>query len=427
MAYTVLIIDDEALILEMCRKMFMKMGFEVVVTANPEEGLQRIKSTFFDVILCDWHMPGRNGLDMIEDIGASAPDSAVVMISGHPSVNLATEAMKRGAMDFVAKPFTHNQIFSVIEDSVRKKLQQKSAQAGGLVTSIPSVQVAATEEAGDKSPTSIAVAVADTMGKMKTKLPWASVFVLGILGGAYIGFGGLFSMVVIFDFPAHWGIGLKKLFMGGAFSLGLVLVVVAGAELFTGNNLMVSSVMSKKISLAMMLQRLVVVYVANFVGALLLVILFYYSNLWKLGDSVMGAKTVAIAANKVSMSFFEALVKGVGCNWLVCLAVWMAYAARQTISKILSVMLPVTGFVAIGFEHCIANMYFIPAGILLNQLHTFAVPEHIALFNLNWGAFVTKNLIPVTLGNLLGGIVFVGMSYWGAYVMPRCQRHNRRH
>jgi formate transporter len=267
--------------------------------------------------------------------------------------------------------------------------------------------------------------VASTIGVGKATSPWFSVFVLGVLAGAYIGFGGLLSTSVTFDLAARAGIGIQKLVAGAAFSLGLMLVVIAGAELFTGNNLMVSSVMSGEISFKTMCQRWALVFAANFLGSLLLVGLFFSSGLWKSGGGALGSAAVAIGYAKVNLGFGEALVRGIGCNWLVCLAVWMALAARQTIGKIFAIFFPIMGFVAIGFEHCIANMYFIPAAILLNNWAGIAAPAGFDPGSLGWISFLYNNLLPVTIGNVIGGVVFVGMSYWGAYLRPLPEAKNK--
>jgi formate/nitrite transporter len=270
----------------------------------------------------------------------------------------------------------------------------------------------------DKAPKNIAETVAQTVGVAKATSPWLSVFVLGILAGAYIGFGGFLSTTVTFDAAAKIGSGLTKLVSGAVFSVGLMLVVIAGAELFTGNNLMVSSVMSKEISFGKMMKRWGLVFIANLIGSLLITLLFYYSGLWKTGDGALGAAAVKIAYNKVSLTFSEALWRGIGCNWLVCLAVWMALAARQTIGKIFAIFFPIMAFVALGFEHCIANMYFIPTGIFFVQALSLPAISGIDLGAINWMNFLWKNLLPVTIGNIIGGTVFVGMSYWGAYIRP---------
>jgi formate/nitrite transporter len=270
----------------------------------------------------------------------------------------------------------------------------------------------------DKAPKTIAETVAQTVGVAKATSPWLTVFVLGILAGAYIGFGGLLSTTVTFDTASKWGIGITKILGGAAFSVGLMLVVIAGAELFTGNNLMVSSVMMKEITFSTMLKRWGVVFVANFIGSLIVVFVFYFSGLWKTGDGALGVAAVKIAYNKTALTFGEALWRGIGCNWLVCLAVWMALAARQIIGKIFAIFFPIMAFVAIGFEHSVANMYFIPTGIMLMNGAGFNSVSGVDPNILGWMNFLWRNLLPVTIGNIIGGAVFVGMSYWGAYLRP---------
>jgi formate/nitrite transporter len=226
----------------------------------------------------------------------------------------------------------------------------------------------------------------------------------------------MLSSTVTFDLGARMGTGFTRLLSGAVFSLGLMLVVIAGAELFTGNNLMISSAMSGSIGIGRMLQRWGLVFAANFVGSAMLALLFVFSGLWKVSDGALGAYAVKIATAKVNLSFIEALLRGIGCNWLVCLAVWMALASRQTIGKIFAVFFPIMGFVALGFEHSVANMYFIPVGILLQRVAGLPAPDGAGATALGWSAFLVKNLLPVTLGNILGGGLFVGMGYWGAYL-----------
>jgi formate/nitrite transporter len=417
MAERMLIIDDEVIVLESCRRVFSEQGFEVSVTSSPSEGLQLAKNSRFDVILCDWQMPGFDGMDVVEELDRTSPESTVVMISGYPSVGRATEALKRGAMDYVSKPFTPDEILETVRRAMSRKITEEKKTIGRFEKIMKSWQfpVPAME---DKAPKTIAETVASTVGVGKATSPWFSVFVLGILAGSYIGFGGLLSTSVTFDLAAKAGIGIQKLVAGSAFSLGLMLVVIAGAELFTGNNLMISSVMSREITFGVMLRRWGLVFLANFIGSILLALLFYFSGLWKTGNGALGASALAIAFAKVKLGFGEALWRGIGCNWLVCLAVWMALAARQTISKIFAIFFPIMGFVAIGFEHCIANMYFIPVGIFLKNWAGIAAPAGMDPAILSWGGFLWNNLLPVTIGNVLGGGVFVGMSYWGAYLRP---------
>jgi formate/nitrite transporter len=422
MVERMLVIDDEMLVLESCRKIFSAEAFEVVITPSPRQGLKLAGESAFDVILCDWQMPEFDGMDVIEELDRISPGSAVVMISGYPTLGRATEAMKRGAMDYVAKPFTPEEILEAVKKALNRKITQEKKTIGRFESIIKTWQFPI-PSLEDKAPKTIAETVASTVGVSKTTSPWFSVFVLGILAGAYIGFGGLLSTSVTFDLAVRAGIGVQKIVAGSAFSLGLILVVIAGAELFTGNNLMVSSVMTKEISLKAMFQRWSLVYAANFIGSIVLALIFFFSGLWKTGNGALGQTAVAIAYGKVSMSFNEALFRGIGCNWLVCLAVWMALAARQTISKIFAIFFPIMGFVAIGFEHCVANMYFIPTGIILESWANIAPPAAVATNTLGWVAFLWKNLLPVTIGNIIGGAVFVGMSYWGAFLrLPAKQK-----
>jgi formate/nitrite transporter len=415
MAKRMLIIDDEEVVLKSCSKIFTGEGFDVVITTSPQEGLRLAANSPFDIILCDWKMPAFNGMDVVEELDRRSPDSTVVMISGYPTVGRATEAMKRGAMDYVSKPFTPDEIIEAVKKAVMRKVTEEKKAVGRFEKIMKAWQFPVpTFE--DRAPKTIAETVASNIGVGKTTSPWLTVFVLGILAGSYIGFGGLLSTTVTFDLEAKAGIGFTKFLTGAAFSLGLMLVVIAGSELFTGNNLMVSSVMARKITLGTMTKRWTVVYVANFIGSIILALIFYYSGLWKTGNGALGVAAVTIAFKKVTLSFGEALFRGIGCNWLVCLAVWMALASQQTIGKIFAIFFPITAFVAIGFEHCIANMYFIPTGIFLNNwagIHPSLGGDPHAL---GWINFLWKNLLPVTIGNIIGGGVFVGMSYWGAYL-----------
>ena len=424
MPQRMLIIDDEMLVLESCRKIFSAEEFEVVITPNPRQGLKLAAESAFDIILCDWQMPEFDGMDVIEELDRISPGSAVVVISGYPTLGRATEAMKRGAMDYVAKPFTPEEIVAAVKKAMNRKITQEKKAIGRFESIIKTWQFPV-PSLEDKAPKTIAETVASTVGVGKATSPWFSVFVLGILAGAYIGFGGLLSTTATFDLAVRAGIGVQKIVAGSAFSLGLILVVVAGAELFTGNNLMVSSVMTKEISLKTMFQRWLLVYVANFIGSLVLALIFYFSGLWKTGNAALGETAVAIAYGKVSMTFNEALFRGIGCNWLVCLAVWMALAARQTISKIFAIFFPIMGFVAIGFEHCVANMYFIPTGIILENWAGIVPPGASVPGSLGWAGFLWKNLLPVTIGNIIGGAVFVGMSYWGAFLRLPARQKNK--
>jgi formate/nitrite transporter len=420
MAERMLIIDDEEVVLKSCRKIFTAEGFDVTTTTSPQEGLRLVSDSSFEVILCDWKMPGFDGMDVLEELDRRSPDSAAVMISGYPTVGRATEAMKRGAMDYVAKPFTPEEIVEAVKRAVKRKVTEEKRALGRFEKVIQSVQFP-TPSVEDKPPQTIAETVASTVGVGKVTSPWVTVFVLGILAGSYIGFGGLLSTAVSFDIAETLGIGFKKFLAGSAFSVGLMLVVIAGAELFTGNNLMLSSAMAKKITFSTMWMRWGVVWFANLIGSVILALILYLSGLWKTGNGALGAAAVGIAYLKVNLSFVEVLVRAIGCNWLVCLAVWMALAARQTIGKIFAIYFPIMAFVAIGFEHVVANMYFIPAGIFLHRWAGIAAPAAFDPASLNWVSFLWKNMVPATIGNIIGGGVFVGMSYWGAYLRPSAE------
>jgi formate/nitrite transporter len=422
-----LVIDDEAIVRESCRRIFSEQGFDVFTTASPREALERVSVVRFDVILCDWKMPEMDGVDVVEVLDKRSPDAAIIMISGYPSLERATEVMKRGAMDYVPKPFTPEQIVQAVSRAVNRR-KREEAQETSRIERIAKFVAFPVPSLEDQSPQTIAETVARKVGVGKTTSPWLSVFVLGILAGAYIAFGGMLSSTVTFDLAARTGTGFARFLSGAVFSLGLMLVVIAGAELFTGNNLMISSAMTGSIGIGRMLERWGLVFVANFIGSMMLALLFVYSGLWKTSDGALGAYAVRVASAKVNLPFTEALLRGVGCNWLVCLAVWMALASRQTIGKIFAIFFPIMGFVALGFEHSVANMYFIPVGIFLQTLAGVAAPSGAGLTPLGWDTFLVRNLLPVTLGNIIGGGLFVGMSYWGAYLRspPPASPHSPR-
>jgi len=263
-----------------------------------------------------------------------------------------------------------------------------------------------------------APAIASTMtsvGVKKALIPFFNLMILGMLAGVYIGFGAALATLVGHDSAQYVGLGLAQLINGAVFSVGLMLVVIAGAELFTGNNLMITSVLGGQMKIGKLMEKWGTVYLANFLGSMVLVYIMYASGLWKMGNAGVGAKALVIANGKVNLAFMEALFRGIGCNWLVCLAVWMAVSARQTVGKIFAIFFPIMAFVALGFEHSVANMYFIPMGLLLKGT-ALAGGLGLDLGRLTWGGFVVRNLVPVTLGNIIGGSLFVGTLYWGAYL-----------
>lgn len=241
------------------------------------------------------------------------------------------------------------------------------------------------------------------------------VFALALLAGAFIAFAAVFYTLVIHD--STLSVGITRLLGGLVFCLGLVLVVVAGAELFTGNNLLVMAYADKKITLKQLLINWVVVFIGNFIGCLGVVFLIYLSDHWLISGGGVGAKAIMIANGKVNLSFTVALSRGILCNALVCMAIWLCFACHSVSDKILAIIFPITGFVAMGFEHCVANMYFIPAGLmaLMNPEIVQLLPKTVDLSHLNMIG-LGHNLLAVTLGNIIGGSFFVGAIYWFIYL-----------
>jgi len=249
--------------------------------------------------------------------------------------------------------------------------------------------------------------IAKAEGKTLRLLIWA------LLAGAYIAFGAQASQMVSFNLLADPdSLGVGRLVSAAVFPVGLMMVVLCGAELFTGNCLMIIGVLDRKIRISGMLRNWVLVYLGNFLGALLVVALMKSTGLWETGSGLLGASVIKTAQAKVQLSFGQAFVRGILCNWLVCLAVWMSTGARETVSKIFAIWFCIGLFVISGFEHSIANMYFIPAGIAAAADSGLAQLAGCDVSVLTVGNFLVKNLLPVTLGNILGGGLFVGMVYW---------------
>ena len=255
------------------------------------------------------------------------------------------------------------------------------------------------------SPRQIAAQV-QAVGVVKARLPALAMFMLGVCAGGFIGLGGLYSVLVFSDPTLPFAV--SRLLGGLAFSLGLVLVVIAGAELFTGNNLLVMAWADGMITTAELFRNWIVVYLANAVGAIGLVIVVWLSHHGELNQGAVAATYVKVASIKTALPFWEAFFKGVLCNLLVCLAVWMAMAGRGVTDKILAVVFPISAFVAAGFEHCVANMYLIPLGILLSPEVPAVNPAP------GWSGFVS-NLVPVTLGNIAGGSIMIAAVYYLVY------------
>jgi formate transporter FocA len=261
---------------------------------------------------------------------------------------------------------------------------------------------------------------AEAAGVKKAGLSVAATFILAGLAGAFIALGAVFATTVTAGAAGHLSFGVTRLLGGLVFCLGLVLVVVAGAELFTGNNLIVMAWASRRIGTGSLLRNWVIVYAGNLVGSIATAVLVVASGQYAFGAGAIGTNALAIADAKCSLGFVQAFALGILCNALVCLAVWLCFSARSTTDKILSIIFPITAFVAAGFEHCVANMYFIPVGLLIAE---FAPPEFWQAAggvagdypNLGWSRFALGNLLPVTLGNVVGGSLLVGAVYWVVY------------
>lgn len=258
---------------------------------------------------------------------------------------------------------------------------------------------------------------AEQVGVSKAGLSTIETFVLSILAGAFIALGAIFATTVTTG-GGELPYGVSRLLGGLAFSLGLILVIVAGAELFTGNNLLVMAWASRRVSTARLLRNWAIVFAGNFVGAIATAFILFASKQYEFGGGAVGVQALSIAAAKTNLGFGQAIVLGALCNALVCLAVWLCYSAHSTTDKVLAIVPPIAAFVAAGFEHSVANMFFIPMGLLVKSNSAFVaaqtnVPD---LSTLTWGNFLRANLLPVTIGNVIGGAVMVGAVYWFVYL-----------
>jgi formate transporter FocA len=270
----------------------------------------------------------------------------------------------------------------------------------------------------------------EDVGIGKAGLKAETMFALAILAGAFIACGAIFATTVTTGLTAAgMGFGVVKLLGGLVFCLGLIAVVVAGAELFTGNNLIVMAFADRRVTLVQVLRNWGIVYVGNFVGSILTAALMFLTKQYTFANGALGVNALSVANTKVSLDLVQALTLGIMCNALVCLAVWLCSSARSTTDKILAIIFPISAFVAAGFEHSVANMYFIPVGLFIKDLAPDSfwqlkavvdaglTPDSFA--NLTWGAFFIKNLLPVTIGNIIGGAGFVGLVYWFIYLRPQ--------
>ncbi len=249
-------------------------------------------------------------------------------------------------------------------------------------------------------------------GKIKT-------MILAILGGSLVSFGAQVSLCTMCGTESVLGWGLARLIGAIMFSTGLMMVVLTGAELFTGNIMMVFSVIKKKTTVRKLLRNWTIVYIGNFIGCLIIAFLVYQSGIAFSADNELGILGLKTAINKTNLTFAEAFSRGILCNWLVCLAIWMASCTKYVIGKIFAVLFPISTFIACGFDNSIANMYFLANGLLIKRIPEIVAESEIAsqaILNLSWQSSIFNNLIPVTLGNIVGAIVFVVLIFWAAYI-----------
>ncbi|WP_172136237.1 formate/nitrite transporter family protein [Adlercreutzia sp. ZJ473] len=251
-------------------------------------------------------------------------------------------------------------------------------------------------------------AKAEALAVGKANMAPAKCFVLAMFAGAFIGFGAMFFCTFLGDTTMPFGV--QRLVGGLCFCLGLVLVLCCGAELFTGNSLMVCGLASKKITWGGMLKNWAIVWLGNLAGALLAVFLVFMAAVPDMNGGNVGATFVSVALGKVTPEWMTLFFKGVMCNILVCLAVWIGFSARSVVDKVVGILLPISAFVACGFEHCVANMFFLPMGLVCKMTgYAAAGAEALDV------AGILCNLSAATLGNVVGGFVFVGLAYWFVY------------
>ncbi len=264
---------------------------------------------------------------------------------------------------------------------------------------------------------------AENVGVTKANLGPFRMFALAVLAGAFIAMGAVFMTIVTTGATGILSYGVTRLLAGLAFCLGLILVVVAGAELFTGNNLIIMAWAGGKISTGKLWRNWIIVYLGNFAGSILTAYGMFLSGQYLFNKGAVGLNALNIAAAKTSLDFIPALVLGVFCNALVCLAVWLCMSARTTVDKIVAIIFPISAFVAAGFEHSVANMYFIPVGLFIKngapaEFWTAIGQTSADFASITWSNFLIANLLPVTLGNIIGGALMVGLVYWFIYLRP---------
>jgi formate transporter len=261
---------------------------------------------------------------------------------------------------------------------------------------------------------------AEIIGAQKARMELGSLIVLAILAGAFIGLGAMFATTVLAGAEGVLPFGVSRLIAGTVFCLGLILVVIGGAELFTGNTLMVMALGAGEIRVGEMLRAWAIVYIGNFVGAAATAALVFLAGQHLSGEGAVAAVALKLASDKVGLPFDRAFFMGILCNVLVCLAVWLSIGARTTSDKVLAILFPVSAFVAAGFEHSVANMYLIPLGLMIQDWGPEALVQAARPSGriLTWPAFLWS-LVPVSLGNMIGGGLLVGGVYWFVYLRPR--------
>ena len=268
---------------------------------------------------------------------------------------------------------------------------------------------------------------AEKIGVVKVNMGPLRIVALAILAGVFIALGALFATTVTTGGSAL-PFGVNKFLGGFVFSLGLILVIGAGAELFTGNNLIVMAWADRKITSRQLLGNWGMVYIGNFIGALVTAIFLYLSEQWAFDGGQIGLNALNIANHKVQLDFLPAVFLGIFANALVCLAVWLCIGARTATDKILAIIFPITAFVAAGFEHSVANMYFIPIGLFIKSFAPAEFWNQVGVTaadyaDLTWSNFFLVNLLPVTIGNIIGGAIMVGLVYWFIYLRPSWTGH----
>jgi len=279
------------------------------------------------------------------------------------------------------------------------------------------------------APAQMAVRV-EKAGVNKGNLEFFSTLTLAVLAGVFVALGAAFFAYVIHD--STLDAGLTKVLGGLVFCLGMILVIVAGAEMFTGNNLLVMAYVGRKITLRQLMRNWGIVFVGNLLGTLAIVLLIALSGQWTAGNSAVGAKVLMIANAKVNLTLSQALSRGILCNILVCLAVWLCFSGRSVTDKILAIVFPITAFVALGFEHSVANMFFVPAGLIVKgdagvlAAAQAALGESPDLARLTITGFLVHNLLPVTVGNIIGGSLLIGGVYWFVYLRRAAAEPIRR-